>query len=233
VVDRPRSAMHSSEKSPSAVASVSDVTSPPETLLTVEDVAKAYGKHEVLRGVALELRRGELVGIVGENGAGKSTLLRVLVGLLKPDRGRVHLDGRFGYCPQDHTVFDALTVAENVAYFARAYGLGPGDKQYLAWRLSLLERLDFARYEHTRVAHASGGTRQKLNLMLSLLHQPDVLILDEPYAGFDWETYLRFWELATDLRGAGRSLLIVSHLVYDRERLDRLYHLRDGRLHPD
>lgn len=82
-----------------------------------------------------------------------------------------------------------------------------------------------------RAGLLSGGSRQKLNLTLALMHDPDVLLLDEPYQGFDWETYLRFWELATRLRDAGRSVLVVSHLAYDIERLDQLWRLEDGRLH--
>jgi ABC-type multidrug transport system ATPase subunit len=74
----------------------------------------------------------------------------------------------------------------------------------------------------------SGGTRQKLNLAIALLQDPDVLVLDEPYAAFDWQTYLKFWELAEELRGIGKSLLIVSHLVYDKQKFDQIYELRSG-----
>ena len=194
--------------------------------MTLEAVglAKSYSRRLVLRDVNLELRPGEMVGIVGENGAGKSTLLRILVGLSLPDRGRYRVRGRIGYCPQELLIFDHLTVRENLTYFAVAYGLadpaGAGSE--------LLERLGFKEYEHTRAEHLSGGTRQKLNLTISLLHAPDVLILDEPYSGFDWETYLDFWKLADGLRAEGRSLLVVSHLIYERDRFDRIYQLNKG-----
>jgi len=93
----------------------------------------------------------------------------------------------------------------------------------------LLDELRFDRYLDYRVERLSGGTRQKLNLALALLHEPQLLLLDEPYAGFDWETYLRFWEMAERRRADGMGILIVSHLLAERARLTRTYELRDGR----
>ena len=95
-----------------------------------------------------------------------------------------------------------------------------------------MEALRLSEYADVRVGVLSGGTRQKLNLTLALMHDPQVLLLDEPYQGFDWETYQRFWELAVRLRTAGRSVLVVSHLAYDAERLDEIWQLKDGVLHP-
>jgi len=95
-------------------------------------------------------------------------------------------------------------------------------------RDSIYDVLGFAEYRDTRVEELSGGTRAKLNLGLALLPDPEILLLDEPYSGFDWETYLRFWELAGERRDAGRSVLIISHFVVDEERFDRIVHLRDG-----
>ena len=94
----------------------------------------------------------------------------------------------------------------------------------------LVERLNFPRYRRALAGTLSGGTRQKLNLTLALMHDPTVLLLDEPYQGFDWETYLRFWDLATDLRARGCAVLVISHLFFDRDRFDCLYQLRDGLL---
>ena len=93
----------------------------------------------------------------------------------------------------------------------------------------LYATLGFERWRTTRVDELSGGTRAKLNLALALLADPEVLLLDEPYAGFDWDTYQRFWDLAAARRSAGRSVLVISHFVNDLERFDRLVELRDGR----
>jgi ABC-type multidrug transport system ATPase subunit len=124
-------------------------------------------------------------------------------------------------------LWDKLSVDEHFALFAGAYGLDDAARERAVGEL--LEELRFAKYRGYRVQELSGGTRQKLNLALALLHDPDLLLLDEPYAGFDWETYLRFWEMSERRRDAGMGILIVSHLLAERARLDRMYELRDGR----
>ncbi|WP_346162746.1 ABC transporter ATP-binding protein [Streptomyces bangladeshensis] len=194
--------------------------------MDVRNLHHAYGRHAVLRGVTLRLPPGTLAGIVGENGAGKTTLLKILSGELSPDRGTVHHDGGFGYCPQAATLHDALTVRQHLEYFKVAYGLSD-----LRRAEEVMEVLRLSEYADERAGVLSGGTRQKLNLTLALMHDPRVLLLDEPYQGFDWETYQRFWDLAARLRENGRSVLVVSHLAYDAERLDVLWRLDDGTLH--
>ena len=183
--------------------------------------------NEVLKGASLMVCSGELVGLVGENGSGKSTLMQVVVGMLDRDDGDVERLGRVGYCPQQPMLWDKLTVEEHFALFARAYSLDDEAREHVA--SALLDELQFARYRTTRVEELSGGTRQKLNLALALMHEPQLLLLDEPYSGFDWETYLRFWEMSERRRDEGMGILIVSHFLSERERLDRVYELRDGR----
>ena len=183
---------------------------------------------EVLRGASMEARAGELIGLVGENGSGKSTLLKIIVGMLDRDGGTVDRTGKLGYCPQVPLLWGRLTVREHFDLFARAYDLG--EEEVGRTRESLLAELQFERYLDYRVEELSGGTRQKLNLALSLMHDPDLLLLDEPYSGFDWETYLRFWGMSGELRDRGMSIVVVSHLISERERLDRIYELCDGRL---
>lgn len=181
----------------------------------------------MLDGASLEIRAGELVGLVGENGSGKSTLMKIVVGLLDRDAGTIERSGRLGYCPQLPLLWEKLTVAEHFELFAQAYGLGAEDGGRAA--AALQGELQFSRYQRYRVEELSGGTRQKLNLALSLMHEPALLLLDEPYAGFDWETYLRFWEMSDRRRAEGMAILVVSHFISERERLDRVYTLRDGR----
>jgi ABC-2 type transport system ATP-binding protein len=207
-----------------ALSPEADVSEPP--LLEARGVVKSFAGKAVLSGLDLALSRGEIVGVTGENGSGKTTLLKVLAGLLRPDAGDYGLRGRFGYCPQEPLVFDRLTVSENLAFFAAAYGLddwGPAVQE-------LLRRFRFEGHARSLVGAVSGGTRQKLNLVLALLHDPEVLLLDEPYSGLDWETYRQFWSYARELRERGRALLVVSHLVYDRGLLDRVLDLHEGRL---
>jgi ABC-type multidrug transport system ATPase subunit len=204
-------------------------------VLSVVDVTKSFTagapwhrrKIPVLRGATLDVRPGELVGLVGENGSGKSTLMQLIGGLLARDGGTVSRAGRLGYCPQQPLLWDKLTVAEHFQLFTQAYKLD--DETAARSRDALLDELGFATYVGYRVEALSGGTRQKLNLALALLHEPTLLLLDEPYAGFDWETYLRFWEMAEHRRADGMGILIVSHLLAERERLTRIYELREGR----
>lgn len=183
---------------------------------------------EVLRGASLGVRAGELVGLVGENGSGKSTLIQIIVGLLGSDGGEVDRPERLGYCPQQPMLWEKLTVAEHFQLYGCAYGMD--DKELATAEANLLEELQFARYRDYRTEALSGGTRQKLNLAISLMHDPELLLLDEPYSGFDWETYLRFWEMAKRRRDEGMGILIVSHLLAERERLDRMYELCEGRI---
>ncbi|MFF7449628.1 MULTISPECIES: ATP-binding cassette domain-containing protein [unclassified Streptomyces] len=196
--------------------------------MEIRDVHHAYRRRVVLRGVDLRLRAGTLCGIVGENGAGKSTLLKILSGELAPTRGSVRHSGRFGYCPQHVVLNDALTVRQHLTFFQTAHRLT--DVRYAE---EIMDVLGFTGYADERAGVLSGGTRQKLNVTLALMHDPQVLLLDEPYQGFDWDTYQRFWDLAARLRDAGRSVLVVSHLAYDTEHLDELWRLDGGMLHAD
>ncbi len=204
-------------------------------VLRVVDVHKSFRRGapwrrrrvHVLRGASLVVGPSEFVGLVGENGSGKSTLMHVIVGLLGRDTGTVERPARLGYCPQQPLLWDKLTVNEHFELFAEAYELAA--EQAAGSRDVLIGELQFAKYVDYRVEELSGGTRQKLNLALAMLHEPQLLLLDEPYSGFDWETYQRFWEMAERRRQDGMAILIVSHLLSERDRLTRVYELRDGR----
>lgn len=184
----------------------------------------------VLRGVDMAMHSGEVVGLVGENGSGKSTLMKILVGALAADAGSVHRAGQLGYCPQEPQLYDRLTCDEHFELFARAYGMTQSAQ--LTARRDIYAALGFGRYTAARADQLSGGTLAKLNLGLALLADPQVLLLDEPYAGFDWDTYQRFWTLVAERRQAGRSVLIISHFVVDEDRFDRIIDLRDGKAVP-
>ncbi len=197
------------------------------TLLQAQDVQKHYGRYQVLRGASLTIHPGEIVGLVGENGSGKSTFMKILVGLLKHDSGDVQVNGQYAYCPQDTLVFDGLTMKENIVYFSAAYGLSA--QEGLSRGEALLERLNCRKFERQPAGQLSGGTRQKLNLIISLLCDPDLLFLDEPYQGFDYESYLIFLDLVKEMAEAGRSALVVSHMVHDHNKLSRIYKMQEGR----
>ncbi|MFE1883272.1 ATP-binding cassette domain-containing protein [Streptomyces diastatochromogenes] len=190
------------------------------TALSARNIHKAFGKRVVLAGVDLTVRSGETVGVVGENGAGKTTLLRILHGDLRPDKGTVTVDGTLSHCPQHPVLNNALTSFQHLRLFQEAFRLPHLDRAH-----ELIDRLAFADHLHVPVKVLSGGTRQKLNLVLALMHDPDVVLLDEPYQGFDWQTYLTFWDLAAARRAGGRTTVVISHLAHDVDRLDAVIQL--------
>ncbi len=204
------------------------------TVLSAEHLVKSYKQgvwplrrsRAVLRGADLTLQAGEVVGLVGENGSGKSTLMKIIVGALAADSGSVMHKGRLGYCPQQPLVYARLTCDEQFDLFGHAYGMA-GDA-IVRSRDALYDALGCGRYAQTRADQLSGGTLAKLNLGLAMLADPDVLLLDEPYAGFDWETYQTFWTLVAERRQLGRTVLIISHFVVDEDRFDRIVEVKDG-----
>jgi ABC-2 type transport system ATP-binding protein len=194
--------------------------------LSARGLMKSYRGRSVLRGLDLELPAGVIAGIVGENGSGKTTLVRLLAGVLAPDAGAIAVAGTLGYCPQEVLLFRDLTVEEHFRYFAAAYGVTDWRPRMDRW----LDRLSFRDRASDRVDRLSGGTWQKLSLAMALLHEPDVLVLDEPYAAFDWRTYSSFWEVMAELRASGRTVLMVSPLVHDLQRFDIVHELVEGAL---
>jgi ABC-2 type transport system ATP-binding protein len=188
----------------------------------------ARRSQHVLRGVDVTLAPGEVVGLVGENGSGKSTLMKIIVGALAGDAGNVTRTGRLGYCPQEPVLYARLSCDEHFELYGHAYGMTPTAMREA--RRDIYATLGFERYATTRADRLSGGTQAKLNLGLALLADPEVLLLDEPYAGFDWDTYLKFWDLVAQRRMTGRTVLIISHFVADEQRFDRILQLRDGKV---
>lgn len=219
-------------------ASISAVVDARAPVVQALGITKSYRRalwpldhrRPVLTGADLTLYPGEVVGLVGENGSGKSTLMKILVGALRADQGTIARNGRLGYCPQEPLVYARLTCDEHFDLFGHAYAM---TREATAQsRRELYEGLGFARYAHTRADQLSGGTLAKLNLGLALLADPELLLLDEPYAGFDWDTYQKFWGLVAQRRSAGRTVLVISHFLVDEDRFDRIVEIRDGKALP-
>jgi ABC-2 type transport system ATP-binding protein len=185
-----------------------------DPLLAASGIRKRFGRRLVLDGASVEVHAGEAVALTGENGSGKTTLLRICAGLLAPDEGTVRRSGRVGYCPQEPGVFDHLTVAEHLELFG---GVAQGTRLLTELRLPLDRR--------TVTRALSGGSRQKLNLALAVLGNPQVLLLDEPYQGFDLGSYVDFWEHVRAWRDEGRGVLVVTHALTDLDRVDRVVEL--------
>jgi ABC-type multidrug transport system ATPase subunit len=189
------------------------------TLLRAAGVARRFGDVEALAPTDLELARGECVALVGPNGAGKSTLLSILAGALEPTAGRVEGDARVGWVPQKPAHYARLTVRENLELFARLARV-PADVD------GLLERFDLPADRSS--GELSLGNRQRLNVALSLLDEPDVLLLDEPTASLDPEQRRRIWELVADVCARGGAVCFSTHDLAELEHASRVVTLREG-----
>ncbi len=191
--------------------------------LVVEGVSKSYRHATVLDRVSLSVAGGEVVALTGENGAGKSTLMRICAGLLRADAGRVRTADEVGYCPQTPGLFDLLTADEHLVMFGR--GLGLARATALRRGHDLLDEFGFPVGARVVTAEMSGGTRQKLNLAIAVLGNPGLLLLDEPYQGFDRGTYINFWDHCRAWSDQGKAVVVVTHMLAELDRADRVVEL--------
>ncbi len=210
-------------------------------MIHVHDVHVALDGKAVLHGISFRVERGAVAGYVGPNGAGKTTTLKLLTGALRPASGYVTVGGvdvnvdpveakrRFGYAPEHGHVYESFTPVEYLAFIGRMHGL---DEPLLAHRTAALLRywgLD-AKADQAMTAY-SKGMKQKVLLAAALLHDPPVLLLDEPLTGLDAHAVLQVRALLTSLAGAGKTVLYSSHLLDAVERVaDQVIVIRDGRI---
>lgn len=191
--------------------------------LVVRKVGKRFGRTVILHDVDLTVHSGEVIALTGENGAGKTTLMRICAGLIRADAGVVSVGGRIGYCPQIPGLFELLTADDHLVMFGRGAGLERAES--LRRGHEMLERFGYPVQERSVTRDLSGGTRQKLNLVLTLLADPTILLLDEPYQGFDRGTYVNFWDHCQAWRDAGKAVVVVTHMLAELERVDRVVEL--------
>jgi len=191
--------------------------------LEARDLGKRYGRRWVFRGVNLVARAGEAVAVVGANGTGKSTFLAVCAGFIAPDAGSVTVSGQVGLCPQDGGTMDYLTAEEHFVLLGTGRALSRARARRAGQELAATLQWNAA--DPVPVRHLSGGTRQKLNLVLAALGDPEILLLDEPYQGFDRGTYLDFWDQVWRWRDQGKTVLVVTHLLEQVDRVDTVLDL--------
>ncbi|HVM65125.1 MAG TPA: ABC transporter ATP-binding protein [Acidimicrobiales bacterium] len=195
-------------------------------------VVKTFRSRRVLDGVDLAVPAGGLWGLVGPDGAGKTTLLRCLAGLHHLDAGEVRPgragQRRLGFAQQGFHLYQELTVQENIEFFGTVYGLTPARLE--ASSRELLEFAGLAGRRSTVAGQLSGGMKQKLTLVCSLLHRPPVLLLDEPTTGVDPLSRLEFWELLEELHTHGSTILLSSAYLDEVERCDEVVYLDRGRV---
>ena len=206
--------------------------------IDVHDLNKSFGEHHVVRDVAIQVEQGHICGFLGPNGSGKTTTLRMLCGLLTPDSGAGTCLGHdiltqtdaikrsTGYMTQRFSLYEDLTVGENLDFIARMYGL---DRRRERLRQSL-ERLGLTDRRDQRAGTLSGGWKQRLALAACVLHQPRLLLLDEPTAGVDPKARREFWDEIHRLAGEGITVLVSTHYMDEAERCHDVAYIVGGRL---
>ncbi|HEY7679847.1 MAG TPA: LPS export ABC transporter ATP-binding protein [Terriglobia bacterium] len=212
-------------------------------MLHSEDLTKSYKGRKVVDSVSLEVRRGEVVGLLGANGAGKSTTFHIMVGLTPPDAGHVLLDGEditgwpmyrrarrgLGYLPQESSVFRKLTVEENILAVLETLPLSWQERRD---RLeSLIEQFGLGAVRYNRGYMLSGGERRRVEIARSLVISPHFILLDEPFSGIDPIAVLDIQRMIAQFREAGIGILVTDHNVRETLRVtDRAYIIHDGRI---
>jgi len=209
-------------------------------LIEVHDLSVRFGDFTAVRNVSFSVSPGEVFGFLGANGAGKTTTIRVLCGLLPPTTGHVSIDGvgydggsdrikaRVGYMSQKFTLYEDLTVEENLDFVASLRKLPRAS--YRARRQQLLEFISFRRPLSTPVRSLPGGIRQQVSLAAAVLHDPDIVFLDEPTAGVAPAARARFWALIRQLADAGKTVFVTTHYMDEAEQCGRIALMRAGEI---
>ena len=214
------------------------VTNRSDLAIDVKGVTKRFGAKTVVNGIDLEVRRGEIFGFLGPNGSGKTTFIRMLCGLLTPDAGsgtclgfdllrqQAEIKRHVGYMTQRFSYYEDLSIRENLDFIARVYAV---PSRRAAVQRSL-DRLGLANRSHQLAGQLSGGWKQRLALAACLIHEPQLLLLDEPTAGVDPKARRDFWDEIHRLAAEGLTVLITTHYMDEAERCHRLAYLAYGNL---
>ena len=199
---------------------------------------KHFGSLKVVQDFSLHVEKGEIYGLLGPNGAGKTTLIKMLCGLLVAASGAAYLFGkripdksvasRIGYMPQELALYNNMTVHENMQFYGEVFSLDRG--QIEKRERDLLRLIDLEAYRGTLVSKLSGGMQHRVSLACALLHEPQVLFLDEPTVGVDPELRVTFWEYFEQLRDSGVAILMTTHYMDEARRCNRIGFMHKGRL---
>jgi len=211
-----------------------------EAMIVIRNLVKRFGTIVAVNHLDMDVYRGEIYALLGPNGAGKTTTVRMLMGLIEPSSGEIYVDGidvvrkphlvkkRVGYVPQFFSLYSDLTVVENLDFLGRIYGMTHEERRR---RINeLLKTVELTRHRDVLAGNLSGGLKRRLGLAAALIHDPKLLILDEPTAGVDPPLRRAFWRLFKDLKEAGKTILVTTHYMDEAEHADRIGLISAGKL---
>jgi len=223
-----------------AQLSVSDKSFPDDIVIQVQDLTRKFGDFIAVNKISFHVKRGEIFGLLGANGAGKSTAFRMLCGLLPVTSGTVSVAGldlrvaaanarrRIGYMAQKFSLYTNLSVAQNLAFFASAYGLrGKQQKERIQWAMLTFE---LQAYQNSNAGNLPLGYKQRLSFAAALMHEPDILFLDEPTSGVDPLARREFWARTNQLAEMGVTILVTTHFMDEANYCDHLVIMESGRI---
>ncbi|TDL47681.1 ABC transporter ATP-binding protein [Paenibacillus dendritiformis] len=207
-------------------------------VITVQQVSKRYGKKVILSDLDMTVAEGEIYGLIGPSGAGKTTLVKLIVGMDSASQGEIEVEGvripnlgmlqRIGYMAQSDALYPELTGEENLDFFASLFGLSKKKRsERIAYAAELVQ---LTPHLSKKVMAYSGGMKRRLSLAIALVHDPQVLVLDEPTVGIDPELRLSIWNELYRLKQEGKSILVTTHVMDEAEKCDRLAMMREGRM---
>ena len=208
------------------------------TVISFTEVTKSYGVVQALDGVTFAVQHGEMFGLIGPDGAGKTSAIRMACGLLRPDGGTVRIlghdpvrdhaqvTGALGYLSQRFSLYGDLTIDENIAFFAEIHGV----RNYRGARDRLLDMTQLTPFRSRRADRLSGGMKQKLALACTLVHEPQILVLDEPTTGVDPVARREFWKLLSEFLARGLTIVMATPYLDEAERCGRILLLHEGRV---
>lgn len=209
-----------------------------ENCIVLKNVTRDFGKKQILKDINLQIPYGQIYGLLGPSGCGKTTMVKIMAGILEPTSGEAYVLGermpklnlmkKIGYMAQGDALYTALTAAENLQFFGAMYGMSKA--QIKKRSAEVMELVNLSEHLHKPVQSYSGGMKRRLSLAIAILHNPPVLILDEPTVGIDPVLRKSIWLELNELANQGVTILVTTHVMDEADKCHNLSMMREGRL---